>query len=216
MIMSATVSPGIQFQFVGGDLSLDYCNTVGGKRGLVTREHLHTYADFLSWCRQAGLVTDAQLKILSRRAGQRPADADRVLSRGIELRETIYRIFSAVVDDQTPDQADLGQLNAELSRALGRLRVEPVKPPDRFALRWVSEDPQLDHPLGPVARAAAHLLVEPASLSRVRLCQGDSCGWLFLDASKNHSRRWCDMRDCGNRAKVRRHRRKHHAPPKDQ
>ncbi|HEV2391667.1 MAG TPA: CGNR zinc finger domain-containing protein [Verrucomicrobiae bacterium] len=42
----------------------------------------------------------------------------------------------------------------------------------------------------------------------MRLCQGDTCGWLFVDSSKNHSRRWCDMRDCGNRAKARRHRAK--------
>jgi len=50
------------------------------------------------------------------------------------------------------------------------------------------------------------LLTSSQRLNQVRQCRGDNCGWLFVDGSKNHSRRWCDMRDCGNRAKVRRHR----------
>ena len=42
-------------------------------------------------------------------------------------------------------------------------------------------------------------------LDQVRECAGNTCGWLFVDMSRNHSRHWCDMRDCGNRAKVRRY-----------
>lgn len=198
--------PTKKFQLIGADLCLDFCNTLGGKRGVRTREYLNSYDDFLSWSRQASLLNQAQGQALARQAEQLPEGAERALARGIKLREAIYRVFLAVVAGKAPATADLAQLNSELAPALGRLRVEPVRGPVRFALKWANGDVALDHPLGAVARAAAHLLTNPDSLARVRQCQGDNCGWLFIDSSKNQSRCWCDMRDCGNRAKVRRHR----------
>lgn len=200
-------SPPKMFQLVGGDLSLDFTNTVGGKRGVIEREHLKTYADFLSWSQQAGIVQEAQAKALANRAVEQPAEACSVLERAVGLREAIYRIFAAVVEERTPAEADLARLNSELAGALGRLGVR--RKADGFAWRWGEEEPRLEHPLGPVARAAAELLTKPEALAHVHRCEGDTCGWLFIDSSKNHSRRWCDMRDCGNRAKVRRHRLKH-------
>ena len=99
----------------------------------------------------------------------------------------------------------VARLNFELAQALGRLRVTVAKGPNRFAWHWAVNG-ALDYPLGPLARSAADLLTAEHFAGRLRQCCGDTCGWLFLDASKNRSRRWCDMRDCGNRAKVRRHR----------
>src|SRR5438105_2737141 len=198
-----------KFRLVGGDLCLDFCNTMGGTREGVARECLHSYADFLSWARQAGLVQETEAETLARKANRHSGEADRTLARCVELRETIYRIFHAIAQDKAPAAADLAHLNSELAQALGRLRVEPVAGPEKFAFKWANDAQALDHPLGPVVRSAAHLLTAPEVRSHVRQCFGDNCGWLFIDASKNHSRRWCDMRDCGNRAKVRRHRLKH-------
>ena len=193
-----------KFQFVGGELCLDFCNTVGGKRGVSTREYLNSYAELLSWCEQAHLLTATQAAALRREAQRAPELAAAVLARGIALREAVYEIFEAVAERKLPSAPGMETLNAELARTLGRLRVRSHKA--GFTWEWTSGEAALDQPLGPIARSAAEMLVANEGLSSVRRCAGDNCGWLFVDASKNHSRRWCDMRDCGNRAKVRRHR----------
>jgi predicted RNA-binding Zn ribbon-like protein len=197
-------APARKFLFVGKDLGLDFCNTVGGKRGARVREYLNSYADFVSWCQQAALVDKTMAEALRQKASRHPGEAASVLSRAIALREGIYRVFSATAQHKTPQQTDLSRLNSELADSLGRLRVAPGR--QGFEWQWSQEDGSLDHPLGPIARSAANLLTCGELLDQVRQCEGDNCGWLFVDSSKNHSRRWCDMRDCGNRAKVRRHR----------
>lgn len=201
--------PAKKFRFVAGDLALDFTNTVGGKRGGIARENLHRYADFLSWCSQAGLVDEAATRELTNQADRHPEQAAAVLTRAIELREAIYRIFAAVVEHRAVAQEDTALLNRELGRGLKRLSVIPGKGKTDFDWAWAKDPGALDQPLGPVARATAELLVSEGQLRHVQRCGGGNCGWLFLDSSKNHSRRWCDMRDCGNRAKVRRHRLKH-------
>ncbi len=198
--------PAYKFQFVGGNLCLDYCNTVGGKRGLIAREHLNSYGDFVAWSRQAGLVDRVGAATLAAKADQQPSAAAEVLERAVELREAIYRIFAAVAERKAPAPVDIALLNSELARGLGRLQVARTGRHCDFDWRWAAEPEALEYPLGPVAHSAADLLTSEESRSHVRHCEGDTCGWLFIDASKNHSRRWCDMRDCGNRAKVRRFR----------
>ncbi len=123
------------------------------------------------------------------------------------MRETIYRIFLAGAREKKPKESDLEKLNSELSRTLPRLSIALSKV--GFSWDWRHEDGALDDALGPIARSAADLLVSHESLEKVQQCKGNNCGWLFLDSSRNHSRCWCDMRDCGNLAKVRRHRLKH-------
>jgi predicted RNA-binding Zn ribbon-like protein len=207
---TSDVAPAQKFQLVGGDLCLDFTNTMGGHRSGIAREKLNSYDDFTSWCRQAGIVTEHQASSMRRHAAEQPHSALSVLSRARDVREAIYRIFMAVIETRKPKDADLGQLNSELARAQNRLRLSACKDGAGFAWNWTSQDGSLDEPLGPIARAAADLLTNHHTLAQVRQCGGENCGWLFIDSSKNHSRRWCDMRDCGNRAKVRRHRQKLH------
>ena len=197
-----------KFQLVGGDLSVDFTNTLGGKRGVTTREFLNRYVDLLSWFQQAGVVDDEQVGKLCREAEAQPAEAERTLNRAIQLRESIYNLFAAVIERRAASKTDLERLNSELAEGLGRLRVLPVKKEAAFTWGWAIGDGSLGAPLGPVARAAADVLTDASKLDQLRQCGGENCGWLFIDSSKNHSRRWCDMRDCGNRAKVRRHRMK--------
>jgi predicted RNA-binding Zn ribbon-like protein len=177
---------------------------MGGKRGARTRENLNSYVDFLSWCRQAGLLESDQAEVLARHASRKRQEATGVLAQAIGVREALYRVFAAIIENKTVAKGDLKTLNSELAVTLGRLRVSP-EGKHSFGWSW-AQDQALDQPLGPVVRAAAHLLTDHARLHQLRRCNGDNCGWLFLDSSKNHSRRWCDMGDCGNRAKVRRHR----------
>jgi len=198
-----------KFQFVAGDLCLDFCNTVGGKRGGIAREKLHSLNDFISWTEQANLLKPAQAEDFRRYTASHPSHAAELLTRATELREAIFHIFLSAADGETPAQQDLSRLNAELASGLGRLSISPSHDGKGFAWQWSEHDLKPEHLLGPIARSAAELLVRPDLVAKVHQCQGDNCGWLFVDCSKNHSRRWCDMRDCGNRAKVRRHRKRH-------
>jgi len=59
--------------------------------------------------------------------------------------------------------------------------------------------------VGLIAAAAAKVAIE-GRLDRVKICPADDCRWAFYDTSRNHSRQWCSMEVCGNRAKARAHR----------
>jgi predicted RNA-binding Zn ribbon-like protein len=201
-------SPPKRFQFIGGEVCLDFCNTMGGKRGGTTREKLHSYQDFLDWCEQAKQVSESKCALLKRKATEDTTKAGSVLARALELREAIFRVFFAIVERGKPSEADIALLNAELAKSMCRLRICANQ--GGFGWRWAEEPAELDEPLGPLAHSAAQLLASDQKLAHVRQCRGENCGWLFIDSSKNHSRCWCDMRDCGNRAKVRRHRQKRH------
>lgn len=208
------LSTAKRFQFIGGNLALDFCNTVGGKRGVVEREHFSSPLQYLGWCQQAGVLNEEQAEKALSRAVREPASAEAIVARAIALREAMFRIFDPCRTD-VRGQTDLAVLNTELSQALCRLRLTPKKENELFMWQWVVESDALDQPLGPIAHAAATLLTDTHGLALVRMCHGDNCGWLFIDCSKNHSRCWCDMRDCGNRAKIRRHRLKQRSCGRD-
>jgi predicted RNA-binding Zn ribbon-like protein len=140
---------------------------------------------------------------LSRQAADRPEEATAVLLRAIALRDSIYEIFAAIAHRQSPHATDLITLNAALSETLARSQIAPTD--TGFIWQWAGDGDALDRPLWSIARSAADLLTSD-DLQRVGQCADDrGCGWLFLDASRNHTRRWCDIRDCGNRAKAHRH-----------
>jgi predicted RNA-binding Zn ribbon-like protein len=187
---------------IGGRVCLVFANTVGGSRHGYEREYLNNYADLVAWSRHAGLLTDSEGRQLMAEARRHPAGAAEIFERAIILRETIYRIFSAIAAGQSPAAADLNILNDALAEALTHLRVTPGK--TGFAWTWHNQPGALDAMLWPIVQSAGELLTS-AQIVQVRECAGDTCSWLFLDTSKNHSRRWCDMKDCGNRAKAKRH-----------
>lgn len=189
------------FEFTGGRLCLDFTNTLDGSRARPT-ERLLSYRDLVAWGRQAGVLTDQEARHLGQAALRRPAAAARALADAVALRETIYRILSAGLGGRSPDKADLTALNAALTQALSRLRVSPRG--GGYVWEWENLEDALDRVAWPVVRSAADVLVS-GDASRVRRCAGTNCDWLFFDTSRNHSRRWCDMRGCGNRAKARRY-----------
>jgi len=196
-----------RFALRGGEACLDFVNTVGRRFAARPVECLHSYRDLLTWGRQAGLLTSEQTEILSKKATTDPEEARTTLSRAIALREAIHRVLSAAITGELPDEDALALLNRELSGALSRLRVAGA-PENAYvwAWDWNGEDgePEPDRPLWPVARSAAEMLTSP-KLGKVKVCAGEGCGWMFLDESRNGSRRWCDSRDCGNRERVRKH-----------
>lgn len=188
-------------------LCLDFANTADWHASDQPIEYLHRYADLVSWARRAGLLTDHQAERLYREAGHQPEAAGRVLEQAVALREAIYRIFSASAAHRSPGKEDLDLLNTALFEGLRWLRVTQTGA--TFSWQWDSPAEALDQMLWPLARSAAELLTSE-ELDRVRECADDQgCGFLFMDMSRNRSRKWCDMKGCGNRAKVRRYRRKH-------
>jgi predicted RNA-binding Zn ribbon-like protein len=187
-------------EIVGGELCLAFTDTVDWRKGEHSQDLLTSYADLVVWGRDVGILTDEGAEHLLQQAKHRQAEANAVFERAIVLREAIYRIFEAVAGERSPESKDVDILNGGLSEALARLQLVPTG--EGFAWDWTDPDDALDRMLWPVVRLAADLLTSQR-LKRVGQCPG--CGWLFLDASRNRSRRWCTMEVCGNRAKARRH-----------
>jgi predicted RNA-binding Zn ribbon-like protein len=194
------------FELRGGVVCLDFVNTVGWRLTDYPSEYLRSYEDLLDWGRQAGLLALEETEGLFRQATLDPEGAQETLSRALALREAIHRTISASIAGESQDESDLSALNRELSIALSRLRVMPAGGAYGWGWVWSGDDgrARLDGPLWPVAQSAAKLLTSP-KLGRVKVCAGEGCGWVFVDESRNTSRRWCDSRDCGNRERVRRH-----------
>jgi predicted RNA-binding Zn ribbon-like protein len=189
------------FEMSGGTLCLDFANTVGD-RPSSTNEHLTGYTDLLAWGRQAGAVDTALAGRLERRAKRHKGEANRVFNEAIVLRERLYAIFSAFAAGSRPAVRDLTALNRALTRVFPCRAV--VEGEDGFEWKWLGPPGALDQMLWPVLESAAELLTSD-EIHHVRECNSDRCTWLFVDRSRTHRRRWCDMKTCGNRAKARRH-----------
>jgi len=185
-------------------LCLDFTNTVNWHASEHPVEALKSYADLVGWAQGVGLVSEEEGQRLRGQGARRSDEAEAVLRRAQTLREAIYRLLAATAHGHAAEAADLDLINAELPRALAQARLATAA--EGYQLQWPAAPDALDSVLWPVAYSAADLLAQPALLARVGECADDrGCGYLFLDMTKNHSRRWCDMKDCGNRAKARRH-----------
>lgn len=214
---TATVGAGdTLFEVTGGELCLDLVNTVDSRPTGTPKERLGAYADLVAWGEQACAIDEAGGRRLVAAARRHPAAAAAVLRRARTLREALFAIFSAVAGGGAPEGAYLETLNDELKRALGHARlvagrggpsvrsVAAAAPNPVCRWSWGGAGDDLDRILWPVARSAAELLTADR-LARVRVCGAGNCAWLFLDTSRNRSRRWCDMKVCGNREKAHRH-----------
>jgi predicted RNA-binding Zn ribbon-like protein len=201
--MSQRPVPGEpSFDFSGGATPLDFVNTVSSRCCDGEKDLFRDYGDLAAWGRQAELLDRPRAAALRRIAAKQPAKAARTLGRARKLRETLFRILTAISGGRRPDRQDIGILNLFLKEAMGHLCLEDTPEGPRWC--WRQGEDTLDRILWPVARSAADLLTSP-DLERVSECDASECRWLFLDKSRNRSRRWCDMKSCGNRTKVRRH-----------
>jgi predicted RNA-binding Zn ribbon-like protein len=205
MMDSASRTQDWKFDLSGGRLCLDFVNTVGGMRGVTPKERLAVYPDLVEFARQAGAVDDARAHRLLAEARRRPAEAAAALRDAVKLREALYRLFLARAREEAPLDADVELVSAALGAALSHRRLE--RRGDALALGW-DGSPALEAPLWPILTSAAELLASSGEAERVRVCglfDTHECSWLFVDESRAGTRRWCSMKDCGNRAKARRH-----------
>ena len=197
---------------IGGHLAIDFVNTVNGRRSpdrlprgrdyreVVVGDYLATPKDLLQWASEAGVITAREASGWIKAGGA--ADQAVLLAAAVELREALYRLFKATLEGWVPSPDAIAIVERAAKSA--RLRQRLASTDGQLTWRWIPNVGS-ERVLGEVALAGVDLLTSPRRES-IRQCPADQCGWLFLDATRNRSRRWCDMSDCGNLAKVRRFR----------
>ena len=203
-----------RFEFLGGQLALDFVNTASGREVGPMRDRLGSDSDLVAFAAQAKALPDCAPGDLTKAAVQHPRIAARTLDEARALRESLYRIFKAFAAnadagrEATAPAADMERLNEMFRRANAHRTLCCNNPNTHgaptFEWAWDADVAELDRVVWPVVLAAAELLTsgEPA---RLKECGGHDCSWLFLDQSKNRSRRWCTMQDCGSKVKAKRH-----------
>ncbi|MGH2788445.1 MAG: CGNR zinc finger domain-containing protein [Actinomycetota bacterium] len=187
-------------RLLGGHPALDFVNSGDGEGGPEYVECLRTYEDLVAWAHRAGIVTEAAGDGLIAEASRRPAEADQVLRRALRIRDDLDRLFRAIATRGSPPRAAVRHLGDAHAEALAHAKL--IQDGGRFTWSW-SEGRDLREVLWRVVHTATELATSEA-LGRVKVCAG--CRWLFCDASKNHSRRWCAMEDgCGSEAKMKKY-----------
>jgi predicted RNA-binding Zn ribbon-like protein len=186
------------------DLAVEFANTLMW-RGSAPAESLHTAGDLVAWLSANRAVPPGALDDLTGWFDAHPGHAATFLRDAIEIRESIYRLLHSVAASSVAETADLRQLNTALRASPPRELLERAD--GNYGWR-IDAKPVAAGILAPVLWSAADVLVGPDA-ARVRECANHRCLWLFLDDSKNGSRRWCSMQMCGNRAKAQRHYQRH-------
>jgi predicted RNA-binding Zn ribbon-like protein len=185
-----------------GWLCLDFANTVDWHASDSPVESLNKYADLIEWSANRGIISGDAKDVLLRKSEEKPIEAQAVLEKAREVRESIYQILSDTAHGHPIKIADLKGFNKALASVVSHSRLAPYEGGLRWD--WDSSLDKLDSIIWPVVKSAVDLMTSEA-VKRVGQCADEKgCGWLFWDSSRNRSRRWCDMSDCGNRAKVRR------------
>ena len=194
-------------RIVGGNVALDLVNTVAPRHATAEAiDWLDSSAALLHWARRVDLVTDAEAEQVSAAWAAEPASAVQAWHSAVEIREALYAVLAAALGSAEPADGAVAEL-------------------ERLVLRWSAATARLSSRLGgpgeppAVLTAGAGALLIPdrlayaavelartANLNQLRACPvaEGGCGWLFLDRSRNRSRRWCAMEDCGTQAKSRR------------
>jgi predicted RNA-binding Zn ribbon-like protein len=192
---------GFLFELSGGDVALDFVNTVDMRPTDHGKELICTYADLCSWARQAGLLTRREEQDLLKKGRRDPKTSEATRRFAIDLRECMFRIFKSVSDEEDVLENVLQKWNAFVRRMMQHYVL--VRSQEGFSWKEYPKELNFDSMLWPAIHSAVQLLTGP-NARRIRRCASEKCDWLFLDTSKRGNRRWCDMTVCGNRAKAQR------------
>jgi predicted RNA-binding Zn ribbon-like protein len=176
-------------ELVGGALCLDFANTINSRLH-PEHDYLLNYSDLVGWADKVGILSPAQASQLQKRAKQNPDEAENALKNALSLRELLYRLLSSSAKDSEPKKEDLALFTKYHEDTISRGQL--LKTEKHYITVW-KLDAALDALLLPIIHSASELLLSN-ELGQVKQCPG--CGWLFLDTSKNQSRRWCSMNTC--------------------
>jgi predicted RNA-binding Zn ribbon-like protein len=196
LMATLTRPPLTDLRIVGGNLALDFVNTCAGPRhGPADTEWLSSYEDFAAWSRHAGV---GHPSAAPSETAPRPA-AIAAFARVQACRDDMYEIFLALGDDSAPPDPALRRLHLAYVEALAQGQL--VGGTEGYAWTWNPGSGPLA-PLWPIVAAAVELLTH-GTADHIKPCR--ACRFLFIDRSKNGSRRWCSMDDCGKAAKIARY-----------
>jgi predicted RNA-binding Zn ribbon-like protein len=191
-------------------ICLSFANTADWHASPHPEEGITSLRVLIDWEEKKGIFSGKQAGKLRAAAEKDPAGAESVRLKAIAFREAIYRVITAIIRQQIPAEIDISSINGILQQGMARAGL--IVSGDHFNWGWGDEEYGFDCLLWPVAHSAIRLLTDDKLLPMIRQCADDrGCGALFLDNTRNHSRRWCSMKGCGNRAKAQRHYRHQHA-----
>ena len=188
------------FKLYAGHPALELVNTLDMRYTADPVELLPAYKDLLRFTVQLRLLSPEQARKLGQATGEK--QARRVLALVIELREALAAVCYAWVNGKTPSPAPVATLEKHFHAAALQRKLGTGQP--HLQWKWPGKEQEAELPLWKLAQAAADLFLS-SDAALVKDCGDPTCRWLFLDLSKNHTRRWCDMKTCGNRMKARRH-----------
>ncbi|GHO64389.1 hypothetical protein KSC_032810 [Ktedonobacter sp. SOSP1-52] len=193
---------------IGERLCLDFINTreprgdphLSEQQRATQRDYLNSYTDFIAWSVCASIMTEEKAWQVLRRA----SGAVETLKQVIELRERLYELFWCIASSRTVEAQALEWLHRSYLEVLAHASLRERA--GCYVWQWNVEEEHLTSPTWSIVQSALELLTE-GDLTRLKICPGTpgawmACGWLFYDESKNRSRHWCSMTDCGSRAKA--------------
>jgi predicted RNA-binding Zn ribbon-like protein len=195
------------YELIAGDLGLDFVNTLERHEGPAPEEVLTSWGDLVAWAAGAGVAAPQVAGELRALEAKDPRAARAVFRRALQLRDCLYRMVTALLAERDPAADDLRLLNGFLAEAQAAVVLRAA--PGGLALELPVSADRPASLLGPVVTAAARLLTSPGTVALIRRCDAETCRQFFIDRSRNHTRRWCDMKLCGNRAKAREFYRQH-------
>jgi predicted RNA-binding Zn ribbon-like protein len=200
--MATQVRQAVPAEAVDAERVLSFINTLSARPTESPVERLVSYDALVKWAEEQRLISAAAGERLAAEARRHPQQAAAVLGRARAFREALNGLAAAIDAGKSPGAEVLRTIGSCLSLAYANARLVPYE----GTLQWVaSADEDLERIVWEIGRAAGRLVISPR-LARLRACAADDCGWWFVDETKNRSRRWCDMKLCGNRAKIRRYR----------
>jgi predicted RNA-binding Zn ribbon-like protein len=192
-----------RWDYGSGHRALDFVNTMDWHLSEHPKDRLRSYADFTDWALQGKVISAAQKRALDAEALAHPRQAEKALEEVRHFRDALQRVFDAQAVDTKADPTDLELIKNHYAQAATRASFEISG--DEVALSWPEVSRELDYPLSELAWISMGLLLSDKRKMVGQCADERGCGFLFLDTSKNHSRRWCSMESCGNRAKAKRH-----------
>ena len=184
----------------GGCHCFNFINTVHSRTEELSYDYLQTYDDLLKWSEKVKLLPNERIKRLKVLARKNEKAAEKKLVDIKNKRELLFNIFSSIINKDKFDNSLVEEFNNTLSQALSNLAFEFNS--GEINLSWKKSDVDLMEPLWVIFKNAFDILT---SISQKRLKACKSCGWLFLDNSKNNSRTWCNMQTCGSIDKSKRY-----------
>ena len=186
-------------KLLGNQPAIDFINTVDWRGRKNPHEYINNYTDLTDWATYVNLIDQKEAAILIEKAAKNPQTASGIYMRAIAFREAVYRTLLQLSIDSNPSVEDKSLIETEMRKMFSQTQLDLSG--KKLEL---TDELNLDHILNIIVKEIVELLTSDR-VDRVKRCQSEECGWLFIDTSKNNSRKWCRMNGCGNRAKARRY-----------